>query len=36
MPNEIGMRSTYEALKGAGVREINAIVLEEIKELGIV
>jgi len=22
MPNEIGMRSTYEALKGAGVREL--------------
>ena len=23
MPNEIGMRSTYEALKGAGVREMS-------------
>jgi hypothetical protein len=25
VPNEIGMRSTYEALKRAGVREIGAV-----------
>ena len=28
VPNEIGMRSTYEALNGAGVREIGNILGE--------
>jgi DUF2075 family protein len=37
VPNEIAMRSTYEALKGAGVRELQrAGDIEKMKDAGIV